>query len=107
MDLRGTENPRIPINHPELNQSSWLIEYAASQGLGIAPGEPAVNLLYTALEEGEEKQKLAALYTISRLSDIARQLELEHSYQSTDPKIRQAASETIWRLQACGLENLQ
>ncbi len=105
MDLRGIENPRIPPKQPELNQSSWLIEFAASQGLGVAPGQPAINLLYTALEEGEVKQKLAALYVLSRQVSIARLPDLEQSYQSTDPEIRQAASETIWRLQACGLES--
>lgn len=105
MDLRGMDNPRIPTKQPELSQSTWLIEFAASQGLGVAPGEPAVNLLYTALEDGEVKQKLAALYTLSRQIAIARLPDLEQSYQSTDPEIRQAASETIWRLQACGLES--
>lgn len=103
--LSGTENPRIPTSQPDLSQSPWLIEFAASRGLGVAPGEPAVNLLYLALDEGESKHQLAALYMVAQKSSIARLPALENSYHSSEPKLRQAAIETIWRLQACGMDH--
>jgi HEAT repeat protein len=104
MALRGEDNPRIPVSLPPLSQSAWLIEFAAQRGLGVAPGEPAVQLLYTALEEGNLNEKMAALYTLGRQSGIARLPALEKSCQSPETEIRQAAVETIWRLQASGLE---
>lgn len=104
MSLRSVDNTRIPTNLPALSQTPWLIEFAASRGLGVAPGEPAVQLLYTALKEGDQKQKIAALYTISRQSHSAHMSQLEESYHSPDAEIRQAAVEAIYRLQTCGID---
>jgi hypothetical protein len=87
-----------------LNQAKWLIEFAASRGLGIAPGQPAIDMLFTALEMGDRKQKLAALYTLARRADIARKPQLENSFHSPEEEIRQAVLETIWRLQSCDLD---
>lgn len=102
--MRTDDSLRAPFTQPELNQQPWLIEFAASRGLGIAPGQPAVDMLYSALEQGDSRQKLSALDTISQHAEIAVEAILENSFQDHDLEIRQAAAEVIWRLQACGLD---
>ncbi|RMD65061.1 hypothetical protein D6833_03490, partial [Candidatus Parcubacteria bacterium] len=42
----------------------WLGAFAASQGIGVAPGEPAYQLLGQCLRMGDEEQQLAALARI-------------------------------------------
>lgn len=104
LELRGFANPHIPTRLPPLNQTAWLLDFAASQGLGVAPGKPAVDLLFKALEEGDPKQKLFALYTLRVQNFDPRMSVVANSFQSQDPEIRQAAVETYWQWLACGFD---
>lgn len=54
----------IPQTPPPLHEVPWLVVFASEQGLGIAPGEPASNLLLSALAEGNPEQQRAALETL-------------------------------------------
>ncbi|HSQ26202.1 MAG TPA: HEAT repeat domain-containing protein [Anaerolineales bacterium] len=104
LELRGFANPHIPTRLPPLNQTPWLIDFAASHGLGVAPGRPAVDLLFKALEEGDPKQKLFALHTL-RVQDFdPRMSTIAKNFQSQDLEIRQAAVETYWHWLACGFD---
>jgi hypothetical protein len=51
----------IPEPPPPLHEIPWLVAYAGKQGLGIAPGVPAKNLLLNALVEGNPEEQRVAL----------------------------------------------
>ena len=97
-------HPRQPRPLPPLNQTAWLIAFAAERGMGVAPGKPAVELLYKALREGNEDQKLAALYYLGQSGEESVVLPVYQVYFSSDGELREAAFSTLWNLAACGVK---
>lgn len=101
--MEGT-NPRVPKPLPSLSQTSWLVEFAGERGMGVAPGKPAYELLFRALREGDEDQRLAALYYLSQRGDEGTVLPLYQIYFSNTGDIREASYNAIWNLAATGVE---
>lgn len=101
--LRDQPNPHIPEIIPPLNQTPWLIEFAASKGLGVAPGEPALQLLNSVLDDGNQKQKISALYALVRQADFKNALRIEGFLETDEPALRLAAYEAIYQSQLTGL----
>ena len=52
MEQRDEPDNQIPPAPLPLHEIPWLIAFAGARGIGIAPGQPAENLLVTALAEG-------------------------------------------------------
>jgi HEAT repeat protein len=103
--LRELENPdaRLPNRHPALTHTPWLIEFAGRRGVGVAPGRPAYDLLYSALKDGGEGEKLAALYYLCYYGDESSLMPLYQVYYSSRGEIREAALNTLWHLSASGV----
>jgi HEAT repeat protein len=97
-------HPRTPQPLPKLPQTPWLIAFAAERGMGVAPGKAAYDLLYQALQEGDEDQRLAAMYYLSRKGNESTVLPLYHTYFPSTGDVREAAFETLWNLSAAGVE---
>ncbi|HUV26284.1 MAG TPA: HEAT repeat domain-containing protein, partial [Anaerolineales bacterium] len=55
---------RIPQAPLPLHEIPWLVAFAGDRGIGIAPGQPAENLLLTALAEGTPEQQQAAMESL-------------------------------------------
>ena len=55
------ENPRVPRPLKAPSETPWLIEFAGTQGVGIAPGSSATDILISVLKNGKEEERLAAL----------------------------------------------
>ena len=53
--------PQAPLPPHEI---PWLVAFAGDRGIGIAPGQPAENLLLTALAEGTPEQQQAAMESL-------------------------------------------
>lgn len=64
----GTAKPK-PYVAPELQ--GWLLQWAASRGIGVPPGKGAVEVLERALVEGEEPTRVAATEALAQLADVA------------------------------------
>lgn len=64
----GTVKPKSYLA-PELQ--GWLIQWAASRGIGVPPGKGAVEVLERALVEGEEPTRVAATEALAQLADVA------------------------------------
>lgn len=64
----GTAKPK-PYLAPE--QQGWLLQWAASRGIGVPPGKGAVEVLERALVEGEEPTRVAATEALAQLADVA------------------------------------
>jgi HEAT repeat protein len=99
-----TINPSIPQPISPLHETPWLIAFASERGMGIAPGEPADNLLLAALGEGSPEQQHAALFhlQLNPNPEALPQIHelLEHGIGDT----QQVAFETLWYYAAEGLE---
>ncbi|MEW5872607.1 MAG: HEAT repeat domain-containing protein [Chloroflexota bacterium] len=97
-------NPHIPTKLPVLTQAPWLIAFAAERGMGVAPGKPAYDLLYRAVKEGTEEQRLAAIYYLSRKGDSSSIIPLYQAYYTTSGELCEASFNALWQLAATGIE---
>ncbi len=97
-------NPHIPRQLPPLTQTPWLIAFAAERGMGVAPGKPAYDLLYRAIKEGSNEQRLAAIHYLSLRGDESSVLPLYQIYYSETGELREASYSALWHLAATGIE---
>ena len=94
---------RIPRPMPPLTQTPWLIAYASELGIGVAPGKPAWDLLFKALQNGKTEQRLAALNVLKRHGTENAILPLYDLYFAADGEVREAAYQVLWHLSTAGL----
>jgi hypothetical protein len=97
-------DPRVPHPLPSLAELPWLISFAGERGMGVAPGKPAVDLVLLALKEGNEEQKLAAIYVLGRLGDNSTLVPLFQTFFSSDGEIQNTALHGLWLIAATGIE---
>ena len=97
-------HPRLPRPLPPLTQTAWLIAFAAERGMGIAPGKPAVEMLFKALREGNEDQKLAVLYYLGQSGEQSAILPVYQVYFASQGELHEAAFSALWNLAACGIQ---
>jgi HEAT repeat protein/energy-coupling factor transporter ATP-binding protein EcfA2 len=105
----AAERRRIPpwkVHPPPMEPSElpWLVEFAANEGLGVAPGPGGLEMLRRAYNKGSPEEKLAAMEAIAWLGEEELSLELYQALHSAEPYLRDAAYEALWRFQAAGLE---
>lgn len=96
-------NARSPRPMPPLTQTPWLIAYAGELGMGVAPGKPAWDLLFKALQNGNLEQRLAAVEVLKRHGKENAILPLYDLYFAGDGDVREAAYQALWHLSAAGI----
>jgi hypothetical protein len=97
-------NSRLPSKLPPLTQTPWLIEFAAEKGIGVAPGKAAFDLLYQALLEGNDEQRLSALYYLKYQGDDSAIMPVYEIFYSEKGELREAAWDVLWHLTAYGVK---
>jgi HEAT repeat protein len=97
-------DPRVPRPLPPLTELPWLVAFAGERGMGVAPGKPAVDLVLLALKEGNEEQKLAAIYVLSRLGDSSSLVPLFQTFFASEGEIQNTALHSLWQIAATGIE---
>jgi HEAT repeat protein len=98
-------HPSIPAPLPEIHETPWLIKFASERGLGVSPGQGGWDMLTTALQEGNEDQRLAAM-DIYRLKPSEASSVIPILYQimnGPEGDVREAAYNTLWHLAAAGI----
>jgi HEAT repeat protein len=102
--LEKWDNPTYPIPTPptEVSELPWLVAFAGREGLGIAPGKPALEMVRRALTQGTSEEKIAALETIAWVQGGDLNLELQNALAGDDNYLRDTAFEALWRQQAGG-----
>jgi HEAT repeat protein len=95
--------PRLPRPIPALTETAWLTAFAAERGVGVAPGRPAYDLLYRALNEGNEDQRQAAIYYLSGRGGEAAVRPLYQVYFTNLGDLREMAYTALWYLAATGV----
>jgi HEAT repeat protein len=97
-------NPSTPQPLPLLHETPWLINFAGERGIGIAPGQPAENLLLTALIEGSPGQQHAALKTLQLNPNLEALPQIYELLENSFGDTQQYAFDTLWYYAANGLE---
>jgi HEAT repeat protein len=97
-------DPRIPRPLPPLTELPWLVSFAGEHGMGVVPGKPAADLVSLALQEGNEEQKLAAIFVLSRLGDSASLPLLFQVFFTSEGEIQNNAFHGLWQIAGAGME---
>jgi HEAT repeat protein len=93
--------PQPPV---PLHETPWLVAFAGDRGIGIAPGQPAENLLLTALAEGTTEQQRAALECLQLHPNLDALPLVYDSIDRGDGGIQQAAFNVLLSFSAQGLD---
>ncbi len=104
LERRTTPHWRIPSAGKELSELPWLVAFAAREGLGVAPGKAAFEMLRRALSSGVLDEQLAALEAVGWFAAGEFGLELYQALNGSEVALRDAAYEAFWRLSAAGVE---
>ncbi len=94
----------IPKPLPDLSETPWLVDYAAKQGMGVAPGKPAYDLVIEALKKGNAEERLQALNYLSMYCDEDSIPVIYSWYFGGTGEIRDAAYQTLWSLASAGVQ---
>ena len=95
----------IPTDMGPLHETGWLIEFAGKKGMGMAAGQAAWDMLATALKEGDEETKLAAMHLFRKAPSEAYSViePLMEIMNGPEGEIREAAYHTLWQLKNTGI----
>lgn len=95
----------IPTDMKPLHETGWLIKFASEKGMGLAPGQASWDMLATALKEGDDETKLAAMYIFRKVPGEAYPVvgPLLEYMKGPEGEIREAAYYTLWHLKNTGL----
>jgi len=104
LDSSSHFNPRVPHRLKPPAESPWLVEFAGKQGLGIAPGSPAVDLLLAALKHEDPEIRLAAVPYLKRVPTEGVINQLYSAMYQDDPELREAAYHALWEIGASGIK---
>ncbi len=104
-DLKVAEMS-IPTPLPPIHETPWLISFAGKKGMGLSPGQSGWDMLATALKEGSDEEKLAAMqiYRVKPSEAILAIPTLVELLQKNDGEISEAAYYTLWHLDANGID---
>src|SRR5271157_5897351 len=97
LDARNqTDNPRVPRPLKAPSETPWLIEFAGTQGVGISLGSRAADIMITALKNGKEEERLAALAYLKDSPSDGAIKEIYLAMYGDDIEVREAAYMTLW-----------
>ncbi len=104
--LERRQNPPWKIQPPveDVAELAWLSDFAAREGLGVAPGKAALEMVRRALNKGTPDEQIAALEAIAWSGGAEFSIELTQALHSDESYIRDAAFEALWQLRAQGEE---
>lgn len=96
-------DPHIPPPLPPIHNLPWLIAFAGQLGMGVAPGKAALELLLSAIVQGDEEQRQAAMQTSSRLALEPAVLPVYRTYFGERRRLQDAAYQALHSLSLAGL----
>jgi HEAT repeat protein len=100
----SSENPRVPHPLPQPSEIPWLIEFASTEGVGIAPGSAGTEAMIAALKNGKEEERLAVLPYLKQNPNDGVVKQIYGVMYSQDVEAREAAFLTLWEIGASGFK---
>ena len=102
LEQKHSIDPRIPRKLKTPSESTWLIEFAGKQGMGVPRGGPATDILLTAYKLGDTEERLAALPYLKRVANEGIVGALYNGMYGEDPEVREASFLAIQEIGANG-----
>jgi HEAT repeat protein len=102
LESRASVGLRAPRKLKAPSETSWLLEFAAKQGMGISPGTPATEILLLALKSDDPDARLAALPYLKYTPNEGVVSQLYNAMYKDDPELREAAYNVLWELGMSG-----
>ncbi len=97
-------HPNIPRPISPASENAWVLKFAGKQGVGITPGDKAIDLLLRALKSGTIDEKLAALIYLARETDEGTIKEIYEVISTQPGVVRQAAVYALWYISIGGTQ---
>jgi HEAT repeat protein len=106
MDRR--QNPPWKVQAPvkDVSELAWLQNFAQKEGMAVAPGRAALEMVRRALNKGTQEEKISALEAIVWVGGEELSLEIFQALSSNEAYLRDAAFEALWQLHASGADIL-
>ena len=95
-------DPRVPRRLTPPSETSWLIEFAGKQGVGIPRGAPATDILLDAFKHGETDERLAAIPYLKQNATEGIIGALYNSAYGDDPEVASASFLALQEIAADG-----
>jgi hypothetical protein len=95
-------DPHLPSPYKDPSDIPWLIAYAGERGQGISPGSESLNLFLSALEDGNNDQKIAAIDYIKQYGDASVIPVIRDIFTSSSGELKSAAFLALWYLSLSG-----
>ena len=91
--IQELRNPsvRSPQSLLPIEQTTWLIDYASNNGQGVPVGPAARNVLLQALQEGEDKVRIAAADHLGRIAATEAIAPLSEAARGNQPALKEMA----------------
>jgi HEAT repeat protein len=106
--MERRKNPPWKIQKPvdDVSQLPWLQGFAQKEGLAVAPGRAALEMVRRALNKGSQEEQISALEAIVWAGGEELSLEIFQALGSKEAHLRDAAFEALWQLHASGVDVL-
>ncbi len=106
--LERRQNPPWHVHLPvqDVSELAWLQAFAQKEGMAVAPGRAALEMVRRALNKGSQEEKISALEAIVWAGGEELSLEVFQALSSTEAYLRDAAFEALWQLHASGADVL-
>jgi len=102
VEARQHPSPRIPHKLTAPSDTPWIIEFAGRFGMGVAPGQPATDLLLLALKSEREEERHAALNYLRYTPGEGVLAALFNCVYGQDAALREAAYYLVWEMSITG-----
>jgi HEAT repeat protein len=98
----SSRDPRVPKRLPPPSETSWLIEFAGKQGVGIPRGAPATDILLNAYKHGDTDERLAAVPYLKQQANEGIIGALYNGVYGEDPEVSSASFLALQEIAADG-----
>jgi HEAT repeat protein len=102
VEARQRPSPRVPHKLTAPSDTPWIIEFAGRFGMGVAPGQPATDLLLLALKSENEEERHAALNYLRYTPTEGVMGALFNCIYGEDAALREAAYYLVWEMSITG-----
>jgi len=104
LDSDSRIGARVPRQLPAPSETPWLLEFAASQGVGIPPGSPATDILIAALKSQKLDVRLATIPYLMRTPSEGVVTQLYHVMYADEPDLRENIYAALMEIAASGIK---
>jgi hypothetical protein len=103
IESRQRSNPFIPRPQVTPSMASWLVAFAAKNGVGIPAGAPPTEMLLLALKTGEEEEQLAALDYLRHMHDADVIQGIIEAFNTGLSSVQESTTNILYELAASGV----